>query len=216
MKYFNSACFMQYASGLILLALGSSAISCECTRTDIDHYLDRGFTPDQVTKICSPEKKSPKEKPATTAQTPAPTESAPVPPADLQNIEDKIYLKTVIDAEEVELNEDHLSYIIDRCLTYGEERFNLKDSACVVMKTRIARNGLKVINTVNPIMLLRDAQLLISAQIHREITFKNPIKAAEKIAFEKDYPRYLQELNLPLKRGIMPDKVAKVLKRIAK
>lgn len=222
MNDFNSASFTQCIGGLILLTLASTASSGECARTDIDYYLERGFSHDQITKICSTEK-NPTTEVTDTRQPTAPVQEVTHPPqkaaavaSDVQDTQDTVYLQTVIDAETVDITEDYISYTIDRCLDYGEERFSLTESSCVIMQTRIARNGLKVINTVNPIILLRDAQLLINARIHREIVFKHPIKPSEKTAFLKDYPLRLEELNIPLKRGIMPDEVAKVLKRMAK
>lgn len=217
--YKNAA---RYLLPLILIAPLGSALS-ECLRDDIDHYLDRGFTPEQITQICG----SPGSRPDTAKEA---TPAAPQPTgmkektatavaennATALTSSDATYIQTVLDAETVTITKENLILVQDRCFHYGAENsIGFQQSICGAMETSIARRGLKVMQVTNPIPLLREAELIIEANIHRKTVFKQQLKDYDRKAFLLYYPEMPKTLNLKPKKGHKPTEVAAAIERLA-
>lgn len=215
--------------GLILTLSASVAAAATCSREDIDHYLDRGFSPDQIVDLCgetSPTP-SPSVPPSATPSTPEavpapkPVTAPPKAPASANlaglNQEDFFRIKHALDADDVQLTDSDLIYTRDRCHKFGEEdAIGQRPNACVITRTTVSRKGLKVLDAVNGVFLLQDRVFLVRAdKLTREVL--NP----EKIRNQKERKQFLSEftphpenINIPLRRGFEPTKIAPTLEKI--
>jgi hypothetical protein len=120
---------------LILALTASSQIqAAECGREDIDHYLDRGFTPGQVLDLCR------------TEQT-APASERLAPPSEQQSA-DLSYLREVLDATAIHLDPTALSFSRELCVKYDRPNFaEQRKKACGKAHYRIGLQGMMIVDT---------------------------------------------------------------------
>lgn len=199
----------------LLLGCTSVVHAVECTRADIDHYLDKGFTPTQIVALCG--KANADHQTTTPTAVPVPATPAPAAPsaAATENMRDEIYLQSALDAEQVKLTDDALVLVQDRCLPYGDtDILDFKANACLVLETMIDWNGMEITKVVEPRVLVRDGEFLIKGNIRREITDPGKLRRAELEQFRADYPETASSINLPIKKGFSYEKTAAALRAI--
>ena len=89
------------------LFFSSELLASGCSKADIEYYLQKGFSHEQVTKLCS------------IPTAPAPYQGqAPAPQNSPQSV-DQAYLAAALDAKNITLNQDQLSYSAKECAEYG-------------------------------------------------------------------------------------------------
>lgn len=206
-----------------VLVATTDVLANSCAKADIDYYLQRGFTHNQIVRLCStvaPNKQS--QQPPLLTNTPASTESSNQAPPLATSLnrqpastnEDKAYFQTVLNAKSTTLTPSSLSYVSRECVKYGEENLaGLKSKACANTKVTINFNGLRVVKAVKGIFLIRDQELILQGNIQREyldINSMNPKKQAEVRAQLSVQPK---QLDLPVLKGIDPKQVADKLKK---
>ncbi len=226
--------------------LFSSAVSANaCSREEIDFYLQRGFSHEQVVRLCSntpvmgQDNKSPqtpytqentKKTEASDAKTiPAaepvvpetktapPVQPVPGTPRHDVSQNDIIYFKTAIQSDQVDVTPDALTYLLKGCIKYGEPDFNgFKEEACVKTRTTIRRKGLQVIKAQKEIFLIRDHALIVAGDIKREVLDLDKLKEKKRKAFLAEYELNPAQVNIPVRSGIDPRDVAARLQLIAK
>ncbi len=210
-----------------------------CSQSEVDHYLDRGFTPAQVVQLCgtaapvvapaAPPEPPPAPKampaPAAPAMPAATTNSAPGAaasvaagsqrPASLS--EEQWYeLKNAIEADEVTFEGGKLIYTRDRCHKFGSEDFaGFKEKACVITRTTIAPQGLKIVNAQKYIFLIQDAELIVSGNIKREVLNADSLKPKIREGFLAEFSTSPEKLDIPIKKGFEPPKIARHLEKMA-
>ncbi len=197
---------------LLLATLASPGAGAQpvCSRADIDHYLARGFTPEQVVRLCGSAEKSVVPPPA------APPAAAPAAAAPAAPAEDVAVLRTALDAEDVQVDDKEIRYTWERCLPFGEEGYGgLRERACVTLVTHIDRHGLRVLKAAKGIPLLRDPVLRVAGHIRREAQGLERLNKRQRADFLRDYPPQTDRLDIPLKRSMDPRQIAAVLKRLA-
>jgi len=195
--------------GMILLNQPLWAGSCNMEQ--IDQFLQRGFTHEQVVKLCGHPQ-------PTTASAQDDPVSATNPLSQSNDGIDKdiFYLQTVIDADKVEVTPEAIIYWRNKCYPYGTEDFSgFRPEACVNMRITINRNRLKVVRAAKGIILIRDQEMIVSGDIKQDVLNPEKLKPKTLEAFNADYPSSLKEINIPVKKGIDPVKVAETLKRMA-
>jgi len=197
-----------------ILLLNQPLWAGSCNMGQIDQFLQRGFTHEQVVKLCG--------NPQTSEPSPSQTdpESAPNQKPDTQpnsGIEkDTFYLQTVIDADKIEITPDAIIYWRDKCYAYGTEGFTgFRPEACINMRTTIQRKGLKIVRAAKGIIMIRDQEMIVSGDIKQDVLNPKKLKPKTLKNFNADYPSSLTEINIPVKKGIDPVKVAETLKRLA-
>lgn len=201
----------------ILPGLAASNAQAGCSRDDIDYYLSRGFSHDQVVRLCGTAPHDNQQPVTAGTHEPEPLTKNSQPPASTsqETLVEQTYLQAVLDAEAVQLTPETLTIIHDRCFPYGEENaIGFREEACGRMVTTIQRKGLKITRVVDPVFLLRDGVLRIQSRISRQMTFRKKIRANDRKAFLHDYPEQSNELDLLLKKGNKPTEVAKRLKKL--
>jgi len=198
----------------LLLLSTSNLMANSCSKADIDYYLQRGFTHDQVIRLCagSPSANN-------TQGSPLPQHHASATPTmnyaqSNELIADRVYFETVLDAKATKLTPSELSYTAKECLKYGEENLGgLRDKACVNSQISINFKGLKVIKAVKGIMLIRDQEMILQGNIHREYLNYTALPHKQQSIIRARLPTNPQTLNLPVRKGIDPKQVASKLQK---
>ena len=202
--------------GLIfgILLLNQPLWASSCNMGQIDQFLQRGFTHEQVVELCgNPQTAEPSFSSQQDSE-PTPTqEPATQPNSEIDK--DTFYLQTVIDADKVEVTPEAIIYWRDRCYAYGSEGFTgFRPEACVNMRTTINRKKLKVVRAAKAIIMIRDQEMIVSGEIKQDVLNPKKLKPKTLKSFNSDYPSSLTEINIPVKKGIDPVKVAETLKRL--
>jgi hypothetical protein len=187
--------------------------SGSCDMEQIDQFLQRGFTHEQVVELCgNPQPATPSNEKNTASTQQSETETQ----SDTDIDKSAFYLQTVIDADKIEVTPDAITYWRDKCYAYGSEGFTgFRPEACVNMRTTIQRKGLKVVRAAKGIIMIRDQEMIVSGDIKQEVLNSEKLKPKALKAFTTDYPSSLTKTNIPVKKGIDPMDVAETLKRLA-
>ena len=134
----------------------------ECARDDVNFYLEKGFTPEQITTICS--KTSGKKNTADQQE----TEQTKSQPAPEKNIE--LFFKEAIKGRNVSLSNDTLQYTVKNCFEFGQEDlYGFANKACPLIKFTIARANLEIIKSQKKYIFFGDNEIKIKGSIKREI-----------------------------------------------
>ena len=130
-------------SATLVFMMLSSQANAACSRDDVNFYLDKGFSTDQIAAMCSE----------------APTPASDVPQSEAQKSEqhsaspevddNALFLNRAIKAQEISLSSDSLSYTQEKmCMEYGEEDlFGFTPKVCPDVIFTIALKGLEVLDT---------------------------------------------------------------------
>ena len=125
-----------YVFSLVVMMI-SSQVSATCSRDDITFYLDKGFSTDQITVLCS-------EAPVPAAETSMPEQQPVSPEAD----DNALFLKRAIKAQKVDLDSSSLIYTQKICIEYGDEDlFGFTPKVCPDVTYMISLKGLAVLST---------------------------------------------------------------------
>lgn len=198
----------------------SSLMANNCAKTDIDYYLQRGFTHDQIVSLCSTVS-APMSKPSVNINT-IPTQnsrqyqsqntrSLPVQPQTSRSSSnaDQVYFETVLKATSAKLTPASLSYISKECVEYGEaDLAGLKDKICANTKVTLPFNGLHVLKATKGVFLIKKQELLVKGNIQREYLSLNSYSAKKQREIRAQLPESPRQLNLPVRKGIDPKQVA--------
>jgi DNA-binding transcriptional MerR regulator len=200
----NTSCSL-LISALIALGAPVTSHAAECSRADINHYLDKGFSLAQITKLCGEESDTAAPKTAATVKT----------DTTLSNI--SVFLQTAIDAEQVDITPDAVILTQDRCFPYGEEGYSgIRPSACVVKKVRIARKGLTIGDVIEERFIIREGKLIVQGDIRQTFERTGKLRKRELKGLQAQYPAHLSEYNLPVKKSMKRKKIAEALEKLAK
>ncbi len=209
-------------SRLVALALLLSPVLANagtCSREDIDYYLKRGFTPEQVVKLCGNGSAEPVA-PATAA--PAGVAPVPVPapspsPAPTAQNDELITLKSSIEADDVQLTPEAIIYTRTKdCLPYGSENYDgFRSKACVTTTTTLARKGLRVVRVQEPMFLVRDAEFVVAGDITRQLSGLERHDRFLRQTLIDEYPERPTEINVPFRKEIDLKKLEATFKRLA-
>ena len=161
---------------LCLLAY-TSLSHAECARDDVDHYLSKGFTPEQITKICatSPIATAPPVENASHKLLDPPIpEKTPLADSTSEQItsheKNKQFLQEVIKGRDIVLTNDSLQYTLKTCIEYDEEdQYGFAPKACPFIKYTIALKDLEVITSRKKYIFFGTDQIKVKSDISREI-----------------------------------------------
>jgi len=130
-----------FLASLVLMTFSGQA-SAACSRDDVTFYLDKGFSTDQITALCS-EASAPAGGALKSEQ--QGSEQQSVPPAVDDNA---MFLKRAIKANKVDLSSSSLIYTQKICIEYGEEDlFGFTPKVCPDVTYMISLKGLEVLDT---------------------------------------------------------------------
>jgi len=211
---FLFAPFIAKATASILavssLFIATDLMANTCSKGDIDYYLQRGFSHDQVLQLCG------------TATAPKQVQYsggtyAPPNPQMTALREDQIYLETALDAKNVKITPQNLTYSGKECAEFGPpNNTDLIEEACVTSKVTIDFAGLQVIKTSSGLFLVKDAEFIVRGNIKREYLDFNRVRRQEKSEVLRLLPNNPKEVNIPVRRGIHPKEVVAKLRKYIK
>jgi hypothetical protein len=219
-KFRYSALSALFCAALSLPLVGNA--QAECSREDIDHYLAKGFTPAQITSICTKtepppavnlEKAAPRTKGPATLQ-PAPQENRPQQGA-YRGQDSRSFFGDVIKGYDVVLTADTLLYTRKKCYDLGEEDlFGFTSEVCPEVRYHINLNGLKVLQTGGKFAFFGAPGITVKGKISREIlSGLQDLNPQDKETIKTMLATGNEE-SLPIRQGVSRDRVEAELRKV--
>ncbi|MDH5767082.1 MAG: hypothetical protein OEZ38_13800 [Gammaproteobacteria bacterium] len=172
----------------------------DCSREDIEFYLAKNFTTEQITRLCETSS-SPTKNSNTNSQSPT--------------TDTELFLREAIKGRDVSLSDESLTYTLRSCIQYGEEdMYGFAPKACLNIKHQVALKGLKVSEPENRYLFFKPDKIEISGEIYREV-----MSGLEKYNAE-DQQLILQKLetgsktSIPVRDDISIDQVFQTLQQL--
>ncbi len=204
---------LNLSASISLLLASPSLLANSCSKADIDYYLQRGFSHDQVIRLCAGNATQSSTS-QSTSQTNTAAPLAMNRPQNNELIADRVYFETVLNAQSANLTPTYLSYTTKECIKYGEENLGgLRDKACVNSHIKVNFKGLKVIKAIKGILLIRDQEMVLQGNISREYLNYNSLSPAQQAVIRNKLPTHPNRLDFPVRKGIDPKLVAQKLKK---
>lgn len=201
------------ASALMTLLMTGTPAHAACSRDDVEFYLQKGFTTEQITELCRSAPTS--AAPAETAPAAQPEES--VQQASTGVADDELFLRTAIKADDVYLSNEALHYTWKKmCFEYDEEDlYGFAPKVCPDVKFVIALKGLEVLDSGQRYGFYGPNEVKVRSKINREIIGNLEDQKPgnrERIlaAFEKG-----DETAIQIRSDISLERVKQVLQKLA-
>jgi len=195
-----------YASSLVLMVISSQA-SAACSRVDITFYLDKGFTTEQITTMCS--------EPSAPA---AAMRNNGVQPDSQLTDENALFLSRAIKGHKIKRNTDSLQYTLKKfCIVYGEQdNFGFAPKVCPDVIFSISLKGLVVLDTGLEYGFYGEQQIQVkSSTIKREIIGELKEKTPEERELILDAFEKGNETAIPVRDDYSMERVEQVLQEIS-
>lgn len=154
---------------LLLLGLTSTSAWAACERSDIEFYLNKGFSPDQITRLCAaPEARS--TAPATSASAVA-VEATPPVVANDQGVKKILAdLEKTLQVESMSIENGSLVFQQRFKVKYGEEDvFGNLQEVKPTMQVSIKLSTMRLIKAAKRIPILRGAYVLLSGDVQQNL-----------------------------------------------
>ncbi len=184
-----------------------------CTRSDVDYYLEKGFTREQVVAICTGRSlPGDRVEPIPNHAPLAPTLSEPPVQKPAEDLED--FLRSAIDGYDVQLTDEALHYTRKTCIEYGPyNQFGIKTEACPDVRYSIAREGMEVRKIKQAMLIFGNYEVIVAGRIDRRILDLNRYKPALRPAIQAHLERGNETL-IPIRDGIPRERLEAVLREI--
>jgi hypothetical protein len=194
----------------------------DCSKEAIAYYLEKGFTPEQVTRMCQVSAHSDETAtPANTATAPAATTvdgqvadaSGNKRQGSLKN-DDFVFFNRTILSDSLTVTPETLTYVGEECISYGEDDITgFQPKVCGVLKTTINRTGLVVLRAVKDLFIFRKAQLLVKGEIQREVINLDSLDSDDRKTFARILDPTPETLEIRTREDADPKEVAARLPR---
>lgn len=191
------------------------SVQASCSRSDIDHYLEKGFTPSQITSICGAQGIS-----VTQDEQQAPAQQSTTPPVQpvqpvQQQEADGNFLVDVIEGYDTSLTSDALSYTVKRCYEVGEEDlFGFAPEICPEIRYTLHLEGMKIVDTGRKYFLFGPPVVVLNGQVRREIlTSLQDVTSQQKDILHKEIDTG-DNVVLPIQQGSSMERVQTELHKI--
>jgi hypothetical protein len=184
-----------------------------CTRSDVDYYLEKGFTREQVVAICTG-RSLPKGgvEPIPNRTPLAPTLSAPPIQKPAEDLED--FLRSAIDGYDVQLTDKALHYTRKTCIEYGPyNQFGIKTEACPDVRYSITREGMEVRKIKQAMLIFGNYEVIVTGRIDRRILDLNRYKSALRPPIQAHLESGNETL-IPIRDGIPRERLEAVLREL--
>jgi len=193
----------------------STALANSCSKSDIDYYLQRGFSNDQVVQLCAGGSQSSGQQ-AQTYQAPAVQTQQQQQQSQVR--EDESYLSAALDADSVTMTDQKITLLPRECIEYGptgsaKASADLEETLCVDTKLDINFAGMKVGKISRGFLLVRDTKVNIKGTIKREFIGINQLRRQDRDAIRERLSTNPTQVNLSIRKGIDPRAVASRLKK---
>ena len=192
--------------------LATDLMANSCSKADVDFYLQRGFTNDQVVRLCT---SSGAAAPNTQYQQ---QYAAPADPKTQALREDQIFLSTALDVKSVQLTPAEMTYSGEECVVYSPHPNNrdMDESLCVNSRVVVKFAGASITKVSKGFFLVKDPELVINGNIKREYLNLNEIRRQERAPIQRLLPSTANTASIKVRSGIDPKKIADVLSKYIK
>ena len=207
-RHLVSICFA------VLGALQTVSAATDCSQQAIQFYLEKGFTHDQIVKMCNDPvtNQIPVEAPAI-KEVPDKPDGRELTSVSSNFQEDTFYFNNNILADKVSFSAQQLSYTREECIVIGDsDMFIYNDKYCAEVHTDIALPGLKVLKAVKG-SFFSETELLIQSTIQRTLLNENSLDAKTRRVFSKMMKLHPEDIDIPIRDDIDPEQVAHRLRR---
>ncbi len=163
---------------VLALCLSSSTLWAACERADVEFYLQKGFSPEQITRLCAT---AAAPSPVVSGQ-PAAVAAQPVAPqAEPENTAQLLEaLATALKVEALRIEGDKLLFRHKLKVKYGEEDvFGNLPEVKPWVQVSISLPSLRLIKAAKRIPVLRGAYVLISGDIAQTVVEPEQYKASQ-------------------------------------
>lgn len=204
-------------NGVIFLAslvfmMHSTHASAACSRDDVTFYLEKGFTTEQITALCSEVSKPAADAPQ------AESEKNEQPPASEAVDDNALFLSRAIKAQKINLSSDSLSYTQEKmCIKYGEEDlFGFTPKVCPDVIFTIALKGLEVLDTGKKYGFYGTPEVRVKSAIKREIIGDLKDQKPEDRELILNVFEQGNETAIPIRDDFSLEQVKQVLEELSK
>jgi len=232
---------------LAILALITQAgqAYAACSQSEVDHYLSKGFTTDQITSLCTapptPQTTGQPDTPAQPAELAVPVPVLIPPPEAVspagttietpqpapQSVEQSSgqmaagddteqFLRTAIKGKDILLTNDALHYTLEMCIQYGEEDlFGFTAKTCPDVKFVVGLKGLDVLSTGKEHYLFGTGEVKVQGKIEREIIGQLEDLSPRERRLALKKFEKGDKTVIPIREDISLDRVQAVLEQLA-
>jgi len=203
---------------LLIMSVFSSttALANSCSKSDIDYYLQKGFTNDQVVLLCAGPSQSSGQQ-TQDYQAPAQTQQSL---QQSQMREDESYLSAALDASSVNLNNQSLTIFPRECIKHGPDigqaAPDLVEKICINTKLTINLAGMVVGKASRGFFLVKDPKVNVKGNIQRELTGLSELRRQDREALLSKMSKNPKAVNIKIRRGIDPIIVAQRLSKYSR
>lgn len=195
--------FVLRALPVVVLGMASPCFAADCERDDIDHYLDRGFTPQQVLELCR-------------GQGAASSPSMEQAHARTEHLR---FFRDAVDGHDLSLGEDVLAFSRELCVKYDRPNYaEQRKSACGVAHYRIGLDGLKVEQANRKVVFWGNNEVRVSSPALEKV-----YELGQAELSERDQRKLAEELDkeagvvvIPVREGVAVDAVRARLEELAR
>lgn len=191
----------------------SNQVNAACSRDDVTFYLDKGFSTEQISVMCSSTSAGVKSA-ADTQQSNAKNKEQG--PSSTVTDENALYLQRAIKAKNIKLNTESLQYTQKICIEYGEEDlFGFTPKACSNVKLNITLKGLEVVGTGKKYGFYGTPEVRVKATVTRvtSVELKN-MNAEEREIFIKKLNNG-KTTAIPVRDDFSLEKVSQLLQQLS-
>jgi len=183
---------MTLAALLLAFALPAAAA---CSRADVEFYLGKGFTPEQITTLCAGE--------------------AEKKPATLRS-DDEMELLVGIKGYAVTVGTASIGYTREECVEYGEEdMYGFRKKVCPKRRYTIGLKGLKVLRGRRSLFFRRGTLRVQGAIERRILSGMDGLDQAESRLAAAVLETGDQTV-IPIREDILPKRIGAILKKMAR
>ncbi|MCK5725731.1 MAG: hypothetical protein KAH22_02755 [Thiotrichaceae bacterium] len=198
--------FLKTTIALTLLSMATLNAYAACSTQQVDHYLKKGFSHEQIVQLCGTQAQAS----TGSLSVSRPTASTP---SNRVHSNKQTYFNTVIEGRAIHYTGQQLIFERKECVDYGEVNMTgFKEKACVNTRTTVNLANLQVLKANKGLFLVREQQLLVKGTITREYLDIHQLDKYKAATVRKLLSNHPATLNIPVKSGIDPKVVAIKLK----
>ena len=183
-------------------------VNAACSREDVMFYLDKGFSHNQITTLCSGSLASEEKSLNNDEQNNK---------KDFVEINaDELFLKTAIKASNVYLKDNSLQYTHKVCVEYGEEDlFGFTPRICPQVKFIIALDDLEIVGIGKKNYFYGAEEIRVIASVKREIIGGLEEQEPENRNLIIEKIKKSNEVAIPLRDDFSSERVKQILLKLA-
>ena len=199
-----------FLTSLVFMTFSNQA-SAACSRDDVTFYLDKGFTTEQITSLCSEASVPADETPKSERQS---NKQQAVSSAADDNM---LFLSRAIKAKTINLSDDSLQYTQKMCMEYGEEDlFGFTPKVCPDVTFIIALKGLEVLDTGKKYGFYGTPEVKVKSSVIKRVIvgeLKDKNKEERELILEKFEKGF--ETAIPIRDDFSLEQVKQVLLKLS-